>query len=141
MSDDLWGKPPRKIRDSYLHADYCDRWKFGPREAGSVLEDAAWSGIVIGALTIELERFAAGNGYTGVGLASGAGAWFLRILIKIAINVLRRNGASWLRDLGAWIWLYFFPEDKEPQRPDSVRPKRPGFFRRLFMRRKKVRRD
>lgn len=142
MSDDLWGKPPRKIRDSYLNSNYCDRWHFGPREAGSVLEDAAWSGIVIGALTLELEKFASGNGYAGVGIASGAGAWLMRILLKIAINVLRRNGASWLRDLGAWIWLYFFPDDKEPSRPaDAVRPKRPGFFRRLFMRRKKVRRD
>lgn len=139
MSDDLWGKPPRRIRDSYLNSSYCDRWQFGPREAGSVFEDAAWSGIVIGALTIELEKFAVGSGYTGLGIASGVGAWFLRILLKIGINILRRNGASWLRDLGAWIWLYFFPDDKEPGVPDAERRKRPGFFRRLFMRRKRVR--
>lgn len=103
----LWGAPP--IRGSYEQYDYAPRGSFGPREAGSVLDDAAMSAIIIAPLAMEIEQLAqkadVGMAPGVLGLGSGILAFVLKVTLKIVANYLRRNGASWLRDLGAWLWV------------------------------------
>lgn len=133
----LWGTPP-KIRGTYGQYDYAPRGGFGPREAGSVLDDAAMSAIIIAPLAFEIEQLAqkAGVGTAPgmLGIASGVLAFITKVFLKVIANYLRRNGASWLRDLGAWLWVtigQWFGWDKE-QEPSDAEEEKPGVFKKLF---------
>ena len=125
MVNNLWGTPPgRPVRGSYEACDFSDKYSFGPREAGSVMEDAALSMIVIAPLAYEIDMFAQQLSYTPgtVGVATAGSYFLVRIALKILVNYLRRRGASLLRDIGAWLWLWIFPQ--QPM-PDELRPPMP----------------
>lgn len=128
----LWGDPP-KIRGAYERADYAPGRKFGPREAGSVVDDAAWTALVIAPIAYEIEMLAqrADIGLPpGVaGFASGFGAFVMKVILKIIANYLRRNGASLLRDLGAWLYERIVEWLGWDSSPD---PDKPGLFKRFF---------
>lgn len=136
----LWGDPP-KIRGSYEQADYSPGRKFGPREAGSVVDDAAWTAVVIAPIALEIEMLAQ-KADIGVppgvaGFASGIGAFLLRVVLKIVANYLRRNGGSLLRDFGAWAYIQITGWLGWDTPPD---PSKPGFFKRVFSRLRRRRR-
>lgn len=140
MAKKLWASPPsRPIKGTYTAHGYAPYKRFGPREAGSVFEDAALSAIWIPLVAVELEMLAqrAEMGSTPglVGGLSGVGIFALRIGLKALANYLRRNGESLFRDIGAWLWLWiesWFGWNKPPGPPRPPAPPRPGIFQRLF---------
>lgn len=133
----LWGKPPR-IRGTYGQYDYAPRGGFGPREAGSVLDDAAMSAMIIAPLAFEIEQLAQkaniGTAPGLLGLGSGVLAFVLKVALKVIANYLRRNGASWLRDLGAWLWVaigqWFGWTEQQDATDDGE--EQPGVIKKLF---------
>lgn len=134
----LWGTPP-KIRGTYGQYDYAPRGSFGPREAGSVLDDAAMTALIIAPLAFEIEQLAqkadVGASPGLIGLGSGVLAFVMKVALKIVANYLRRNGASWLRDFGAWLWVlvgqWFGWTEKQDEETTEEEDK-PGVFKRLF---------
>lgn len=112
MAEDLWGKPPRRqVKGCYDACDYSPGGKIGPREAGSIFANLALIQSIVIPVAWELDNLASAS---HPGLPRGAvgfGAWISQtlfyLLLKIVANMLRNYGASWARDLGAWIWIHW----------------------------------
>ena len=148
VKDPLWGRPPQRVRGSYDKFDDAPRFKLGPREVGSIAENTAIAQPMIIATSYEIERFAHEAMPTLAPGMAGISSWAIQTLfflaLKIVANMLRNNGSSWIRDLGAFLWSWFWSIAKRwlaswlhgfanwilPARVDPSQPNTPQIDRR-----------